>query len=268
LKGGASRQVRILFVGDIVGRPGRAAARACIDRYRSTVDLVLANGENAAGGMGITFEVADELWDCGIDVITMGNHIWDKKEVFEFIADTDKMVRPINYPGSPPGIGFVTVETKAGHQVTVINACGRVFSPALFDDPFRALDAVLEQVAQRTRAIVVDFHSEATSEKVALGHYLDGRVSAVIGTHTHVQTADAKILPGGTGYITDAGMTGPADSVIGIKKEIVIQRFLSQMPSRFEVASGPWQFDAVLIEIDPYSGHCLSINNISQQENA
>jgi hypothetical protein len=260
--------LKLLFVGDIVGRPGRAAVRECLPQYRGQVDLVVANGENAAGGTGITFEIADEIWGMGVDVITMGNHVWDKKEVFEFIDDSDRIVRPLNYPRNPPGHGLCTVLGSGGTMVTVMNACGRVFNPVLLDDPFQVLDKALESLAAKTRVIILDFHGEATSEKVAMGHYLDGRLSAIIGTHTHVQTNDAVVLPKGTGYITDAGMTGPYDSVIGMKKDLIVSRFLNQMPSRFEAAGGPWQFNAVLMEIDPLSGRCLSINNISQRQNA
>ena len=260
--------MKVLFVGDIVGRSGRAGASACIPMYRDRVDLVVANGENAAGGTGITFEIADEIWAMGVDVITMGNHVWDKKEILEFIGDSDRIVRPLNYPRNPPGRGFCTVTGSNGTKATIMNACGRVFNPVLLDDPFQVLDEALRQSGETTPVIIVDFHGEATSEKIAMGHYLDGRVSAVIGTHTHVQTNDAVVLPGGTGYITDVGMTGPYDSVIGMKKDLVIGRFLSQMPCRFEAAGGSWQFNAVLMEINPLSGRCLSINIISQRQNA
>lgn len=258
--------MKILFIGDIVGRPGRAAVKSCLGQFRNKVDLVIANGENAAGGMGLTFDVADELFAMGIDVITMGNHVWDKKEIFEFIGENDRIVRPLNYPGSPPGKGWTTVTSPSGIEISVINACGRVFNLTLLDDPFRAIDRALDEIKKYSNVVIVDFHAEATSEKIALGHYLDGRVTAVIGTHTHVQTADATVLSGGTGYVTDTGMTGPFDSVIGIKKEIVIERFLSQLPSRFDVAPGPWQFCGVLLEVDEVSGRCLSINSICQRE--
>ncbi len=259
--------MKVLFVGDIVGKPGRAAAKASIPAYRDQVDLVIANGENAAGGTGITFEVADEIWAMGVDVITMGNHVWDKKEILEFIEDSDHIVRPLNYPRDPPGRGFCEVTCRDGTVATVMNACGRVFNPVLLEDPFRVLDEALQQVGAASPVILVDFHAEATSEKVAMGHYLDGRVSAVIGTHTHVQTNDAMVLPGGTGYVTDVGMTGPYDSVIGMKKDLIVGRFLTQMPCRFEAAGGPWQFNAALMEINPLSGRCLSINIICQRQN-
>jgi len=259
--------MKVLFIGDIVGRPGRAAVKSCLPKYRQHVDLVVANGENAAGGVGITFDIADDLLSCGIDLLTMGNHVWDKKEIFEFIDDTDRIVRPLNYPGKPPGRGYTVLSTADGLKLGVVNACGRVFSTALLDDPFRCIDTVLPDIYEQTKCVLVDFHAEATSEKVAVGHYLDGRVSAVIGTHTHVRTADASVLAGGTGYITDAGMTGPYDSVIGVRKQIVLEKFLTQMPARFEVASGPWRFDAVLLEIDPDSGRCVSINSFSHLEN-
>lgn len=258
--------MKVLFIGDIVGRPGRVAVKACLPLYRDSVDIVIANGENASGGVGITFETLDELLALGIDLITLGNHVWDKKEIFEFIADTDRVIRPLNYPGTPPGRGYTVLSTASGESLGVINACGRVFSTALLDDPFRAVDKAVAKIREQTKAIVVDFHAEATSEKAAIGHYLDGRVSAVLGTHTHVRTADAMILKGGTAYISDVGMTGPSDSVIGMRKDIIIQRFLTQLPSRFEVASGTWRFDAVLLDIEADSGRCLSINSFSHHE--
>jgi len=260
--------VKVLFIGDIVGRPGRTAAKECSPLYRKSTDLIIANGENAAGGTGITFDIADDLWALGIDVITLGNHVWDKKEIFDFIDDADRVVRPLNYPEGTPGKGFTTVEVAGVGPVSVINACGRVFSTALLEDPFRSLDSAVSSLRALSPIIIVDFHAEATSEKVALGHYLDGKVSAVLGTHTHVQTSDATLLSRGTGYITDVGMTGPRDSVIGMSKEIVMRKFLTQLPARFEVAGGPWRFDAVMLEIDPVSGRCLSINSICHLENA
>lgn len=258
--------MKILFIGDIVGRPGRAAVKACLPDYIQAADLVVANAENAAGGNGLTFAVADELFSFGIDVMTMGNHVWDKREIFDFIDDNDCIVRPLNYPGSPPGKGFTVFTTSEGVKVGVVNICGRVFSPILFDDPFRSLDRAISSMSDETKVVLVDFHAEATSEKIALAHYVDGRVTAFLGTHTHVQTADAQVLPKGTGYLTDAGMTGPYDSVIGVRKETVITRFLNQLPARFDVASGPWQFCACMLEVDPATGMCTSINPIMRKQ--
>ncbi|HHV78212.1 MAG TPA: TIGR00282 family metallophosphoesterase [Firmicutes bacterium] len=255
--------MKILFVGDIVGRPGRACAKQVLSEMRSkhNYDLTIANAENAAGGNGLTSQVCRELFDMGLDVLTLGNHAWDKKEIFQFIDNEPGLVRPLNYPPEVPGQGMVVVHT-AKAPVAVINACGRVFNPTLLECPFRALERAIHSVRKETNHIIVDFHAEATSEKVAMGWFLDGKVSAVLGTHTHVQTADDRILPGGTAYITDAGMTGPRDSVIGISTDLVLKRFLSQLPVRFEVARGATQFCAVEIEIDDDTGHAVSIRRI------
>lgn len=251
------------MIGDIVGRPGRKAVREnlsqIIDDY--AVDFVLANGENASGGKGLTLEVANELFSYGIDVLTMGNHVWNKKEIFQFIDEESRLIRPANYPPGTPGVGFAVYTDVRGTKVGVANISGRVFMPSL-DCPFRVIDDLLPRIRRETNVIIVDFHAEATSEKIAMGWFLDGRVSAVLGTHTHVQTADERILPRGTAFITDVGMTGPSESVIGVKKETVIERFVSQMPRRFEVASGPYQLNAVVVEIDDESGQALLIERI------
>ncbi|ACX52570.1 metallophosphoesterase [Ammonifex degensii KC4] len=258
--------LRLLLIGDIVGRPGRRAVRECLPslRQKYQLDFVIANGENAAGGNGLTPAVAEELFSCGIDVLTGGNHIWDKKEVFPLLDAEPRIIRPANYPPGAPGVGYGIFSVQE-HKVAVINLCGRVFMPDL-DCPFRLAESLVTELRAHTPLIVVDFHAEATSEKIAFGWFLDGRVTAVIGTHTHVQTADERILPGGTAYLTDVGMTGPRDGVIGVKKEIVIEKFLSQLPRRFEVASGPYQFNGCVITVDPSSGKALAIERVQIYE--
>lgn len=258
--------MKVLMIGDIVGRPGRRAVLELLPKLMRVhrADLIVANGENAAGGNGITREIADELLSCGIDILTMGNHVWDKKDVLEFIDLEPKILRPANYPPGTPGRGFTVIKTPNGCSVGVINLSGRVFLSNL-DCPFRAVDLILEEIKKVTPVIIVDFHAEATSEKVAFGWYLAGKVSAVCGTHTHVQTADARVLPRGTAYISDVGMTGPRDSVLGVKKEAVITKFLTQMPVRFEVATGVAQMNAVLIEINQDNGRAVSIERIQEE---
>jgi metallophosphoesterase (TIGR00282 family) len=255
--------LQILFIGDIVGQPGRKAIAELLpylqDQYRP--DLVIANGENAAGGNGITGKIAEELYQAGIDFLTMGNHVWDRKEVLDFIDLDDRLIRPANYPPGTPGRGYSVIKTREGDKVGIANLSGRVFLPPL-DCPFRTIDDLLPELKQETSVIIVDVHAEATSEKVALGWYLDGRVSAVVGTHTHIQTADERILPQGTAYITDVGMTGPRDSVLGVKTEQVLSKFLNQRPVRFEVADGPVQLDAVLLELDGMIGCARAIKRI------
>jgi len=251
--------MNILFIGDIVGAPGRRTVEEllprAVDHY--CIDLVVANGENASGGIGITPPVADQFLSQGVDVLTSGNHVWKHKEILPYLEDTDRLLRPANYPPDTPGRGLVTVETAAGEPVTVINLEGRVFMSAL-ECPFRTVDRLLETLPPEVKVILVDMHAEATSEKQAMGWHLDGRVSAVVGTHTHVQTADERILPGGTGYISDAGMTGPVDSVIGMKREIILERFLTQRPQPFKVATHNLQLQGVVLKIDP-QGRCREI---------
>jgi len=256
--------VNILFIGDIIGKPGRQAVsrelHRLIDQYR--VDLVIANGENAAGGFGITEETAKDLFKCGIHLLTSGNHIWDKKDALEFISREGKLLRPANYPPGTPGQGSTIVTTPGGVKVGVLNLEGRVFMNNL-DCPFRTADREVARLKEETSIIFVDFHAEATSEKTSLGWYLDGRVSAVVGTHTHVQTADERILPGGTAYLTDAGMTGSFDSVIGVRKEEPIEKFLTQVPAKFEIAKNNLRMNGVVITVDEGTGKSVGIERVN-----
>ncbi|WP_243369536.1 TIGR00282 family metallophosphoesterase [Geotalea sp. SG265] len=256
--------VKLLFLGDVVGKPGRQALSYELHRLvdRHFVDLVIANGENAAGGFGLTEETAKDLFGCGIHLLTSGNHIWDKKDALSYIKKEERLVRPANYPEGTPGQGSTIVRTASGVKVAVLNLEGRVFMNNL-DCPFRVADREIARLHAETPIVLVDFHAEATSEKVALGFYLDGRVSAVVGTHTHVQTSDERILPGGTAYMTDVGMCGAFDSVIGVRKEEAIERFLTQLPTKFEVAKKNIRLNAVVIEVDDISGKALSIERIS-----
>lgn len=257
--------MKILFIGDIVGKPGRQAVKDLLPGLKSEyqMDIVIANGENAAGGRGLTKEVAYELFDNGIDFITMGNHTWDQKTIIDFIDSENKLIRPANYPKGVPGKGYGYI-LKNNHKIGVINLAGRVFLPPL-ENPFGMAGQIINtMLAEGIKVIITDFHAEATSEKVAMGWFLDGKVSAVLGTHTHIQTADARILNKGTAYITDIGMTGPRDSVLGVKKEIIINNFITQMPVKFEVASGVYQLNAVLLEINEQNGRADKIMPIQQ----
>jgi metallophosphoesterase (TIGR00282 family) len=255
--------MKILFIGDVVGKPGRRAVRELLPWIveESGIDLVIANCENSAAGFGVTSEVVEELYGCHIDVLTSGNHIWDKKEIMDFLEGYETLLRPANYPVGAPGRGSVVVATPGGIRVGVINLAGRVFMNPL-DCPFRTADLEIAKMKNKAHVIIVDMHAEATSEKIAMGWYLDGRVSAVLGTHTHVQTADDRILPGNTAFITDVGMTGPFDSVIGIKKEVILQRFLLQIPNKFDVAKGDVRLQGVTVEIDP-DGRAISIERVN-----
>ncbi len=260
--------MNILFIGDIFGRPGRTIVKDRLGELvrQYSVHLVVANGENAAAGFGITPALAEELFELGIDVMTTGNHIWDKREIIEYFHMADgnphsparRLLRPANFPANLPGWGVYEGQQN-GIPYAVVNLQGRVFMGSS-DDPFRYADRLLEKL--KARIILVDFHAEATSEKIAFGWYLDGRVTAVIGTHTHVPTADEIVLPKGTAYITDVGMTGPYDSVIGVKKELVVDKFLSGMPARFEAASGDVRLCAVLVECDDRSGRATAIQRL------
>jgi 2',3'-cyclic-nucleotide 2'-phosphodiesterase len=256
---------RVLFIGDILGHPGRHIVREKLPELAQEFvpDVIVANGENAAGGFGITPLLADELFEAGIHVLTSGNHIWDKKEIVPYLSEQKdgRLLRPANYPEGAPGHGVYLGKTASGVLYGVLNLQGRVFMPTV-DCPFRAADALLARMPSEVRIRIVDMHAEATSEKLALGWYLDGRVTAVVGTHTHIPTADETILPQGSAYITDLGMTGPYHSVIGMDKEAVIKKFLDQMPARFEVAKGDVRLSCVLIEADGSTGRALSIRRI------
>lgn len=257
--------MRILMIGDIVGKPGRQILASCLPELKASysADFVVVNGENAAGGFGITPDLARELFDLDIDCMTSGNHIWDKKEIYNYIASEPRLLRPANYPPGVPGNGVLVTDVEPYGKVAVINLIGRVFmGPS--DCPFRTADTILANIASSVKIILVDMHGEATSEKVAMGHYLDGRVSAVIGSHSHVVTADESILPKGTAYITDIGMTGPVDSVIGVKKELILQKFLSAMPVRYEVAGGPVALRGVVIGVEPDTGTAEEIKRIER----
>jgi metallophosphoesterase (TIGR00282 family) len=254
--------MKILFIGDIVGAPGRRAVEELLPRVvdRCLIDLVVANGENASGGIGITPQVADQLLAQGIDLLTSGNHIWKHKEILPYLEETDRLLRPANYPPETPGRGVAIVETAAGERAAVVNLEGRVFMNPL-ECPFRTVEQILAGLPKEVKVILVDMHAEATSEKQAMGWFLDGRVSAVVGTHTHVQTADERVLPGGTGYLSDVGMTGPVDSVIGMKKEIILERFWSQRPQPFKVAAQNIQLQGVLLTIDR-EGRCQEVTRL------
>ncbi|MEJ2225910.1 MAG: TIGR00282 family metallophosphoesterase [Syntrophobacterales bacterium] len=257
--------MNILFLGDIVGSPGRRAVEEVLDRLvdRHFIDLVVGNGENASGGIGITPPVADQLLNMGIDLLTSGNHIWKHRDILPYLEETDRLLRPANYPPDTPGRGHTVLETAIGEKIAVINLEGRVFMNPL-KCPFRTADQILSQVPPEVKVILVDMHAEATSEKLAMGWYLDGRVSAVLGTHTHVQTADERLLPQGTAYITDVGMTGPINSVIGMKTEVILERFLTQRPQPFKVASQNIQVQGVVLKFDSL-GHCQEITRLQEK---
>lgn len=258
--------MRILFIGDVVGRAGRRAVREVLPllKREEGIDFVVANGENAAGGIGITPEKAEELLSMGVDVITSGNHIWKKREILPYLDRHPRILRPANYPPGAPGRGSGVYTARDGTRVAVLNLEGRVFMRPL-ESPFRISEQQIEILKGQTPIVIVDFHAEATSEKMAMGWFLDGEVTAVIGTHTHVQTSDERILPGGTAYITDAGMTGPVNSVIGMKKEIAILGFLTQLPNRFEVATGEVELQGVILEVDETTGRALEIRRIKRK---
>lgn len=266
--GGAGAGVRILFVGDVVGKPGRHTLRRRLPELRRTYapDLVVVNVENAAGGVGLTPPTAREFLAMGVDAMTLGNHAWDKRELAPAMDDFPQLLRPANFPPGTPGRGSMLVRTRSGVRVGIVNAMGRVFSQAHLDCPFRALEQALAEFEGQTPLILVDFHAEATSEKTAMGWFLDGRVTAVVGTHTHIQTADAAVLPGGTAYITDVGMTGPWLSCLGVERGRVLERFMTQMPVHFDVAPGPCQLNAVVVDADPASGRAAAITPLSWRE--
>jgi metallophosphoesterase (TIGR00282 family) len=254
--------MNILMLGDVFGEPGRAALQKTLRRLKDEhrIDFTVVNVENAAAGFGVTPQLARGILELGVDVMTSGNHIWDRKEIVEFIGRENLLLRPANFPPGTPGAGYVTV--KAGpHRVAVLNLMGRVFMNPI-DCPFQKADEIIPELRRETPIVLVDMHAEATSESVAMGWYLDGRVSAVVGTHRHVQTADERVLPGGTAYITDLGMTGPVDSVIGVDKDLILQRFLTQMPIRFEPARGPAAVCGVVVTVDPETGRASEIRRL------
>jgi metallophosphoesterase (TIGR00282 family) len=254
--------MRILFIGDVVGSPGRDMITNYLPRlkrkYQPTATIV--NGENAAGGRGITSKIVKLLMESGAQAITMGNHTWDNREIFDFIDTTPQLIRPANFPEGTPGQGFTLIKVN-NIEIAIINLQGRTFLPPL-DCPFRTADQIIKQVRKRTPYIFVDFHAEATSEKQAMGWYLDGQVSAVVGTHTHIQTSDNRLLPKGTAYITDVGMTGPYDGILGMDREAVLKKFLTNLPVRFEVVTGREQLNGVIIDLDKSTGLAKSIKRI------
>src|SRR5205823_7870645 len=254
----------LLFIGDIVGRPGRDLVRQGLGALvgHHAIDLVVANAENSAAGFGITREIGDQLLDWGVEVMTSGNHIWDKKEALDYIGAEARLIRPANYPAGAPGRGSYLARTSTGQTVGVVNLMGRVFMLNI-DDPFQVVLREIDALKPRARIVFVDFHAEATSEKIAMGWHLDGKVTAVVGTHTHVQTADERILPKGTAYLTDVGMTGPHDSVIGVEIEPALNRFLNALPSRFETATGNPRLNAAVIEADEQTGRATDIERLS-----
>lgn len=251
--------MRILFIGDIFGKPGRRVVEDHLQDIVASrnIDLVIANAENAAGGFGVTPRIAQELFQHGIEVMTTGNHVWDKREVYEYLNTEQRILRPANFPDAP-GRGVYCGETRKGAPYAVLHFLGRIFMVPI-DDPFREADKALRQLPPDCRVRIIDFHAEATSEKQAFGWYLDGRATAVIGTHTHVPTADERVLPGGTGFITDVGMTGPYESVIGVQRQIAVEKFLKQLPARYEPAEGDVRLCAVIIDADEQTGSARSI---------
>ncbi len=257
--------MNILVIGDIVGRPGRRALKQGLTQIQREYDIsfTIANAENAAGGRGLTRSVMDEILSAGVDVMTMGNHVWDNKDIFTFIDDEFRLIRPANYPSPCPGQGYHIYKGGFNKNIAVINLSGRVFVSNL-DCPFQIVDEIIAEIDSQADIIIIDFHAEATSEKLAFAFYVDGRVNAVLGTHTHIQTSDERILPAGTAYITDLGMTGPSDSILGMNKDIVIQKFLNGRPARFEVASGPAQLEGVVLSLDDDMDKVLEIKRISR----
>ena len=265
--------MKLLFIGDIVGQPGRRAVRDLVPKLREqhAFDFVIANGENSAGGSGITPKTATEIFSAGVDVITGGDHLWDQKEVMELLANEERFLRPLNYPTDVPGRGsgvFAVQRPGSGVRdsicIAVLSVQGRTFMQPQLDNPFCLAAGEVKRLRERTKIIFVDFHAEATSEKIAMGRYLDGQVSAVVGTHTHVQTADEQILPGGTAYLSDAGFTGPHESVLGREIEPVIKKFLTAMPQRFEVAKDRVMLHGVVVEIDASTGKAVRIQRVSE----
>ena len=266
-----SKAMNILCIGDIVGRPGREAVKHAVARIKKeqAIDFVIANAENASGGSGLIPKNADEILSFGVDVMTMGDHVWDKQDIFPYLEDKkDKIVRPDNFPEGVPGVGWTIATATNGVKVGVINLLGRTFMRYNVLCPFKALDNIIAKIKDQASVIILDMHAETTSEKVAMGHYADGRVSLVYGTHTHIQTADEKILPQGTAYITDLGMSGPYDSVIGQDKAKIITRFLTSMPHKFEVAQAPGTVHGVIVKVDPKTGRAEGITRVQMRHGA
>ncbi|HEV8184624.1 MAG TPA: TIGR00282 family metallophosphoesterase [Chthoniobacterales bacterium] len=255
----------ILFLGDVVGEPGRSAVITRLPEMKrqNAIDFVVVNGENAAGGRGITSKITIDLLRAGTSVVTTGDHIWDQKEITSFIPTEPRLLRPVNYPAGAPGNGAIVLETAKG-KVGVINVQGRTFMQPILENPFEAVDRAVAEIAEQTRVIFVDAHAETTSEKIALGRFLDGRVSAVIGTHTHVQTSDEQIFPGGTAFLCDAGMCGPSDSILGRSMEPIIHRFISNLPTQFPVAKGDVRLCGAIVGIDENTGRAISIRRVNE----
>ncbi|WP_164931446.1 TIGR00282 family metallophosphoesterase [Longirhabdus pacifica] len=260
--------MKLLFVGDIVGSVGRKALKETLPYLKNKYlpDFVVVNGENAAAGKGITKDIAHDFFNQGVHAITMGNHTWDKKEIFEFIDDEQRLIRPANFPQGTPGRGYTVIKNQQKKKLAVINIQGRTFLPAI-ECPFQTVDRIVDKVKSESNCIFVDFHAEATSEKIAMGWYLDGKVSAVVGTHTHVQTHDEVILPNGTAYVTDVGMVGSSEGILGMERTAVIKKFLTQLPVRFNADNGKWHFHALLIEIDEKTGNSNKVKLIRIYEN-
>ncbi|WP_028595508.1 TIGR00282 family metallophosphoesterase [Paenibacillus assamensis] len=258
--------MKVLFIGDIVGNTGRKAVKTLLPELKSKYNphIIIANAENAAGGRGVTAAIIKEFADLGVHGFTMGNHTWDNRDIFEWIDEEKRVVRPANFPPGTPGRGMTTIKAN-GKELVIVNLQGRTFLPAI-DCPFRTADELLERAGKQSKAILVDFHAEATSEKIAMGWHLDGRASFVVGTHTHVQTNDDTILPNGTGYLTDCGMVGSKEGVLGMERDAVLRKFKTQLPVRFTVCEGKWHFHAVLVDIDDSTGKAVRIEKIRIRE--
>lgn len=258
--------MRVMFIGDIVGNTGRKAVKTLLPslKQKHNPHIIIANAENAAGGRGVTAAIIREFMEMGIHGFTMGNHTWDNRDIFEWIDDDKRVVRPANFPPGTPGHGVATIKAM-GKELTIVNLQGRTFLPAI-DCPFRVVDEILDDLGSKKKAVLVDFHAEATSEKIAMGWHLDGRASIVVGTHTHVQTNDDAILPNGTAYLTDVGMVGSKEGVLGMEREAVLYKFQTQLPVRFVVCEGKWQFHAVLVDIDDETGRATKFSKIRIRE--
>lgn len=254
--------MRVLVIGDVVGSPGRKTLEEYLKKVGERYDFIVVNGENAAAGFGITAKIADEFFERKVDVITSGNHIWDKKEIYTYLENSERLLRPVNYPKGVPGKGYTIVKSRKGINVGVVSIQGRVFMPPI-DCPFQILEKVVGEMRKSCKIIIVDFHAEATSEKIALGKHFDGKISLLYGTHTHVQTADEKILLDGTGYISDVGMTGSDNGIIGMDNESVIPKFINCLPQRFEIAKGLERLNGIDVEIDEETGECTRIDRIN-----